>query len=186
VRLLGDFQPHSALDFGCGVGRLTAALAKRCERVVGVDVAPTMLEHARRNVPHAEFRETLPDEEFDFIVSLIVFQHIPVAEGMRLLRELLLRLRPGGRAALQFTLARGDGVLRRTARRLRARIPLVHAIASRLEGDRRGLPYMQMNDYDFDAIRAELTRAGCEELSVERTDHGGIEGVLIVAARMSS
>jgi trans-aconitate methyltransferase len=165
---------------------LTAALAKRCERVVGVDVAPTMLEHARRNVPRAEFRETLPDEEFDFIVSLIVFQHIPVAEGMRLLRELLSRLRPGGRAALQFTLARRGGALRRMGRSLRARVPLVHAIASRLEGDSRRLPYMQMNGYDLDAIRAELRRAGCGKLCVERTDHGGIEGVLIVAERMSS
>jgi trans-aconitate methyltransferase len=162
---------------------LTAALAKRCDRAVGVDVAPTMVEHARRNVPQAEFRESLPDEEFDFIVSLIVFQHIPVAEGMCLLRELLSRLRPGGRAALQFTITRRGGALRRMARGLRANVPLVHTIASRLEGDTRNLPYMRMNGYDLDAIRVELSRAGCEEVSIEGTDHGGIEGVLIVARK---
>ena len=36
-----------ALDFGCGAGRLTRALAARFESVVGVDVADAMLDKAR-------------------------------------------------------------------------------------------------------------------------------------------
>jgi len=36
----------SALDFGCGVGRLTQALARYFDRVVGVDISPRMLELA--------------------------------------------------------------------------------------------------------------------------------------------
>jgi SAM-dependent methyltransferase len=38
----------SAMDFGCGVGRLTQALGSHFDRVVGVDVSPRMLELAER------------------------------------------------------------------------------------------------------------------------------------------
>jgi SAM-dependent methyltransferase len=183
ARFLGDFRPASALDFGCGVGRLTRVLAERVERVVGVDISPTMLEHARRNAPDAVFAAVIPDETFDFIVSLIVFQHMPVPDGMGALRGLLARLRPGGRAALQFTMRRRGGAVRRFARAIRARVPLVHRIAARLEGDRRGLPYMQMNEYDLAAVHDEIRRAGCEELAIEPTDHGGIEGAVVLLQR---
>ena len=41
--------PHGqALDFGCGVGRLTQALARRVARVVGADISPVMIDLARR------------------------------------------------------------------------------------------------------------------------------------------
>ncbi len=35
-----------ALDFGCGVGRLTQALADYFNEVAGVDVSPTMVNKA--------------------------------------------------------------------------------------------------------------------------------------------
>ncbi len=41
-------RPAKALDFGCGVGRLTQALAAYYDEVVGVDIAPSMIEQARR------------------------------------------------------------------------------------------------------------------------------------------
>lgn len=37
-----------ALDFGCGVGRLTQALANYFDQVYGVDIAPSMIELADR------------------------------------------------------------------------------------------------------------------------------------------
>ena len=52
-QLIGGFSPADALDFGCGVGRMTLALAKRVKRVVGVDIAPQMLALARRNAEEA-------------------------------------------------------------------------------------------------------------------------------------
>lgn len=49
------FAPEVALDFGCGVGRLTFAMAEQAKRVVGLDVAEGMLnvawEQAGRPVP---------------------------------------------------------------------------------------------------------------------------------------
>src|SRR5690242_1756544 len=38
----------AALDFGCGVGRLTRALARRFEQCEGVDIASSMIAAARR------------------------------------------------------------------------------------------------------------------------------------------
>jgi 2-polyprenyl-3-methyl-5-hydroxy-6-metoxy-1,4-benzoquinol methylase len=48
VRALAPTVPlAAALDFGCGVGRVTRGLADHFQRVVGVDVAATMIERAR-------------------------------------------------------------------------------------------------------------------------------------------
>ena len=76
------------LDFGCGAGRLTFAMAKYAKEVVGVDVAEGMLRVAReridvRKIRNVELRTTLPAEQVDWINSLIVFQHIPPRAATR-------------------------------------------------------------------------------------------------------
>ncbi len=85
-----------ALDFGCGVGRLTQALAAHFPQVVGVDVAPTMIALADRYNRHpGRCRYTawdgrrLPfaDGSFDLVVSLITLQHMPPRLARRALRE---------------------------------------------------------------------------------------------------
>jgi SAM-dependent methyltransferase len=179
-----DFAPKSALDFGCGVGRLTRALAKRIARVAGVDVAPSMLRIARENIPQATFSAEIPDGCFDLIVSLIVFQHIPVRRGEALLDELFRHLSDDGVAALQFTFRRPGSFLRRVARMIRGRVPFVHRVAQRMRGE-RPMPYMQMNEYDLGRVSAILQRHGCEESRVIPTDHGGIKGAILVARRKS-
>jgi SAM-dependent methyltransferase len=177
-----DFTPRSALDFGCGVGRLTRALTKRVERVAGVDIAPSMLQIARENAPNAAFSPTIPDERFDLILSLIVFQHIPIRRGEALLDELLGRLEIGGVAALHFTFRRPGSSLRRVARAIRARVPLVHRIAQRLRGE-RPMPYMQMNEYDPERVLAIMRGHGCGEPRIVPTNHGGIEGAIVIALK---
>jgi 2-polyprenyl-3-methyl-5-hydroxy-6-metoxy-1,4-benzoquinol methylase len=52
IRELQIKQPaRRPLDFGCGVGRLTQALARRQERVVGADISPVMVGPARQQPP---------------------------------------------------------------------------------------------------------------------------------------
>jgi trans-aconitate methyltransferase len=184
-RIGPGFLPSSALDFGCGIGRLTLALTKRVQRVVGVDIAPTMIERARENVRGAEFSTQLPLGEFDLVVSLIVLQHIPVPEGMRLVGNLLERVAPNGAIALQLTVARSGSVIRRAARRLRSAVPIIHRIASFAQGT-RPLPYMQMNAYDLDRIYTLFRAAGCVQVVEETTNHGGIEGRLLIARKLHS
>jgi len=173
-------SPKSALDFGCGVGRLTRALAKRVDHVVGVDAAESMLRIARENVPNATFSTAIPDERFDLIVSLLVFQHIPVKRGEALLRDLLDHL--DGVAALHFTFHVPGSFVRRIARRVRARFPFVHRLAQRIRGERK-MPYMQMNEYDLDRVLAIMRSHGCADPRVIRTNHRGIEFAIVIAKK---
>ncbi|OLE97248.1 MAG: hypothetical protein AUG75_10580, partial [Cyanobacteria bacterium 13_1_20CM_4_61_6] len=102
----------SALDFGCGVGRLTQALAPHFDRVVGVDISPNMIQLATdvnrfpghvsyvwNQAPHLQ---RFADAAFDFVVSNIVLQHIPPAITLRYVEEFLRVLMPGGILVFQL------------------------------------------------------------------------------------
>jgi SAM-dependent methyltransferase len=89
-----------ALDVGAGTGTLAFALAPLVREVVGVDLVPEMLEHARRaaaDYPNASFVEgdalALPfaDGEFDLVVTSRTLHHllrpeIAIAEMARVAR----------------------------------------------------------------------------------------------------
>lgn len=94
-----------ALDFGCGVGRLTEAMADQVDEAFGYDISDAMVTEARRRSGRPSYSTFLPDGPFDWINSYIVFQHIPPERGMKLLEALLSRLAPGGAVSLQFTTA---------------------------------------------------------------------------------
>jgi SAM-dependent methyltransferase len=107
-----EVRRGTALDFGCGVGRLTQALAAHFERVVGVDVSPTMRDLAERCNQHpsqvryvanqAPDLRIFEDHSFDIIVSSIVLQHIQPDVACAYVREFLRLLRPGGVAVFQL------------------------------------------------------------------------------------
>ena len=115
--------PHSrALDFGCGVGRLTRALGSRFDRAVGVDIASSMIEQARslnRDLANCEFvvneRDDLrifPDRSFDFIYSNITLQHIDPVHTRKYLDEFFRILAPGGILVFQLPSRPAGGWLR--------------------------------------------------------------------------
>ena len=96
-----------ALDFGCGVGRLTRALGARYETAIGVDISEAMVAQAQRlneAFPQCEFLvNDAPDlarfetDSFDLVYSNIVLQHLPsVAEIERYVTEFLRIARPEG------------------------------------------------------------------------------------------
>lgn len=96
---------RDALDFGCGAGRLTAALRRRFDHVVGIDISPTMLARAAELVPPDGVELVLNDRpdlgrwpagSFDLAYSSLVLQHLPPALALGYVGELLRVLRPGG------------------------------------------------------------------------------------------
>ena len=101
-----------AIEIGCGVGRLLIPMAGRFARVVGVDVAPTMLAKLADNCARfgaANVQGALVDEPWDrpgqadFIYSWLVFQHVADFRTIaNLLRRIARALRPGGAALFQF------------------------------------------------------------------------------------
>jgi ubiquinone/menaquinone biosynthesis C-methylase UbiE len=111
IGALGMRPGHGrALDFGCGVGRLTQALRRHFDDVTGVDVSAPMLARARELDPGRTCTFVLneapdltrwPDATFDLAYSSLAFQHIPTATAQRYLRELVRVVRPGGTLAVQ-------------------------------------------------------------------------------------
>lgn len=105
-------QHGRALDFGCGVGRLTQALATRFDRVDGVDIAESMVAAARRFnrhgdrcIYHVNERADLSlfaDGVFDLIYSRITLQHIPPEFTRLYITEFARVLSPGGVAVLHI------------------------------------------------------------------------------------
>lgn len=114
--LLGERSLGSrVLDFGCGVGRLSNALAAHADRVVGVDIASTMVARARelnRHPDRVEFvhydGRLLPfeDASFDGALSLIVLQHARPWVQIGALLELLRVVKTGGTLVVQIPSAR--------------------------------------------------------------------------------
>jgi SAM-dependent methyltransferase len=102
------------LDLGCGVGRLTRALAQRTAHVHALDVSSEMLERARElnaqltNVSwhHGDGTTLHPleDASVDVALSHVVFQHIPDPQiTLGYVAELGRVLRPGGWTAFQIS-----------------------------------------------------------------------------------
>ena len=100
------------LDFGCGVGRLTQALARRLDHVVGADISPVMIDLARRLNRYPDRAqyictaetglETLSAGSFSCIYSNIVLQHVPAEFSVRYLHEFFRLLGRDGLLVFQL------------------------------------------------------------------------------------
>jgi SAM-dependent methyltransferase len=94
----------SALDVGCGDGRLVRRLAERCAHVTGIDLDARMIAVAkggteRPGISFIEadfFRYPFP-ETFDFICANTTLHHMDFGQALNTIGRLL---RPGGRMAV--------------------------------------------------------------------------------------
>ncbi|MCC6548194.1 class I SAM-dependent methyltransferase [Candidatus Sumerlaeota bacterium] len=132
----------SLLEIGCGVGRMTRALAGRFAFITAVDVSGEMLVRAYQANSHLQnvhFMQVngssfagIADNSYDFAFSYIVFQHMPHADLIyEYVADTLRVLKPGGRFRFQ---ARNDFLLVKhdTYDGASVDIPRVRDIANRL------------------------------------------------------
>jgi SAM-dependent methyltransferase len=117
VQALG--RVGTALDLGCGDGRLSGAL--EADALTLADVSPVALARAHARLPASRTVELSPDEplplgdgEFDLVLCAEMLEH--VRDVQLLLSEVRRVLKPGGRLAIT-TPAHG----RRTGLRIVAR-----------------------------------------------------------------
>jgi SAM-dependent methyltransferase len=105
---------RTALDVGCGDGRMTRELAARAVSTVGVDISPGMLDVARRTSPSPflEFREgDIMTESFssafDVVISVATVHHLPLE---LVIPRLAACVAPGGTLMIQDVVTR-NGLL---------------------------------------------------------------------------
>ena len=97
-----------ALDFGCGVGRLSQALCSYFECVVGVDISRTMIEKAEQLNQYPsrctyvtntqDDLSTFNNDAFDLVYSNITLQHMPPRHSLKYIGEFIRVLKPDGLA----------------------------------------------------------------------------------------
>ena len=95
-----------ALDYGCGVGRLSRALSGSFENVIGVDVSQAMLAEAQsvnQGYDNIQFFQNdgkslnnIQDGIVDFIYCNLVLQHSPRTVQASIIKEFCRVLRPKG------------------------------------------------------------------------------------------
>ena len=112
LRLLGHVEGRRALDVGCGPGTFARLLCQRGAQVLGVDLAPRMLEHARADalaagiepdrlrfeVADALAAGGLPRGPFDLVTFVLSLQNME--DPAPALRNAARALVPGGRVLL--------------------------------------------------------------------------------------
>ncbi len=110
VEYAGLREGQSLLDFGCGSGRLAAALRQKMRvEYCGIDVVKSLLKYAKRKSPasyrfilNRSLRLPLADASFDMAVAFSVFTHLLHHESYIYLEEFHRVLRPGGVVAFSF------------------------------------------------------------------------------------
>ena len=105
IGVIGDVAGLDVIELGCGTAYVSAWLAKRGARPVGVDITPAQLATARRMQEEAGLvfplveanaeDVPLPDESFDLAVS--EFGASSWCDPYRWIPEAYRLLRPGGR-----------------------------------------------------------------------------------------
>ena len=180
-----------AMDFGCGVGRLSQALAVHFDEVWGIDIAPSMIDAARLlDRSHGRCRYVInssgdlasfEDASFAFILTLIVLQHLDPAYTRTYLREFLRVLGPAGILVFQLPAEwvpspPGDKRPPRWRRLLRAVMP---ALGRRCYRAFRRAPLPDtgtgaaMHAISREEVEAVVREAGGRVLAVARDDAAG-------------
>ncbi len=161
---------RTAVDFGCGVGRLSIPLARRFQSVIGVDISPAMLDEAHKNcssfgISNANFvsSDDLLSQVpagVQLVQSYIVLQHIPVKRGLLIAKHLLGKLAPGGVCALQVPVDRDPARLKRVVYFCKHALPVSRYLLNLIQGKAIDEPLMQINPYPIRAVYDLFESAG--------------------------
>jgi SAM-dependent methyltransferase len=156
-----QIQPtFKCIEFGCGVGRVTGALATHFASVIGVDVSHEHLQLAEsyiqeQGLANVELAQLTKLQElaqlgnFDFLYSQIVFQHNPPPVTKYILEQLLAQLNPNGLAYFQIPTYK---------------IGYSFSVEQYLNSD--DMPEMEMHYLPQDQLFSMIAKANCTILEI--------------------
>ena len=166
-----------ALDFGCGPGRLSQALATYFQEVDGVDISPSMIELAvklnrqgercRYHLNVAGDLAIFGDSTFNFIYSNITLQHVGPKNARGYIKEFVRVLKPGGVMMFQLP-GRRIGM----KARVKAMIP-ASMLATYRRARYQGHPAAEMHGQPREEVIAFVRGLGAELLAVETNHDAG-------------
>lgn len=173
-----------ALDFGCGLGRLSQALASHFDEVHGVDIAPSMIRgaeqynaHGTRCVYHlnpAPSLELFSNDTFDLVYSSLVLQHIEPKYSANYIREFARVLAPSGAIVFRLpSVLRAvdppvDSFKQKVKRTLPSPVLDMYHWAKRPPG-----PTMEMHGIEREQVASLLTSAGARVVKIAEDDSAG-------------
>jgi SAM-dependent methyltransferase len=179
-------ERERALDFGCGVGRLTRPLAGHFGEVYGMDISPRMIELAQwfnQKLDNCRFvlngqgsLSMFPAGYFDLIYTINVLQHLsgrPQIEHY--LEEFIRTLKPRGLLVFQLPAA--------VPLRDRVRLPVTRfayaflrrlGFSEKFVYERLRLSPMRMNSIPEDEVVDLMTRLGGKVLRVQKRQEIGL------------
>lgn len=169
-----------ALDFGCGVGRLSHALVDYFLVVDGLDVSPTMI--AKANELNSDLKNRIfffvnentktnyEDNTFSFIFTTIVLQHIPYPQQIEYIKEFARILKPGG--VMVFQIPTKDIRQLSVVQKIKSTVRVRERLSKIGIGSYH---HMQMNVVNEDEIKTVLDNSGCEVMSQLFTNHTDVD-----------
>ncbi len=168
---------NRALDFGCGPGRLSQALARHFDEVDGVDISPSMITLGNRfnrfagtcryHLNASDDLAIFPDETFDFVYSNITLQHMEPVYARRYLQEFFRLLRRDGVLIFQLP-GRRTGALRRPKRLLP--LPVLAAYRRMRYGDH---PAASMHGIPREEVLRFCDENGARVIDVQSNQEAG-------------
>jgi 2-polyprenyl-3-methyl-5-hydroxy-6-metoxy-1,4-benzoquinol methylase len=195
----GFVPDGTAVDFGCGVGRITSALSRHFQSVVGLDISPGMLAEAEINsilnrTTNVDYKSSvsqssLAPNTYDLVHTYIVLQHVPVNSGEGIIRNLVKATKIGGCGAIHVTISENcatavDRAIRRVKRAVK-NVPLLRNVGNLALGRSWNYPAMQMNAYSLPRIIQIFAECGVENFTVVRVDDWGHIGVFLFYKKIS-
>ncbi len=168
--LMKDLDPtetrtQTALEIGCGVGRLLRPAASHFAQVVGIDVSNEAIERGRvllRDLPNVKLicgdglsLEPIAHSSIDFAFSFAAFSNLPVRVAVRYLIECSRVLRLRGKFSLQLYFGPPQGTTDRDTLAIRTYVPERFRQAT----ERLGLVMLSVDELK---LPFETTDSNCE------------------------
>lgn len=201
-----EFHGGRALDFGCGAGRLSQALADIFPEVCGVDISTSMIELAQKFNKRPDRCKYILNEQnnlglfadgyFDFIYSSITLQHMEPSYALSYIAEFVRVCSPEGIIVFQLPaerLNRRQGTNGPQPVSLRSRI--IDAAPSMLKGiyyiAKIALfkkPTMEVYTTPKETVMARLNGLGVDIVAAERDYSAGpqIPGYLYILRKRTT